>query len=87
MSRRSPPRARLAERRFPVRLRVLVPGQGLGRRLDDVHVRLCDELGPEECELHGVEGDMALCFRDAEQAAAFTRAFPDLALADRTRSG
>ena len=87
MSRRSLLRAWLAERCFPVRLRILVPGQGLGRRLDDVHIWMRDELGPEECELHGVEGDLAFYFRDAEQAAAFTRAFPDLALADRTRSG
>jgi len=66
-----------AERRFPVRIRIAVPPQGLGIRLDDIKAWLDDNCGiagwaMTPSGLRGVINDaVAVYFRDATLAGAF----------------
>jgi len=66
-----------AERRFPVRIRVGVPPQGLGGRLDELKAWLDDNCGAEgwamtPSGLRGVVNDaVAIYFRDATLASGF----------------
>ena len=66
-----------AERRFPVRIRVGVPPEGLGSRLDDIKAWLDDNCGAEgwamtPSGLRGVLNDaVAVYFRDATLASGF----------------
>jgi len=66
-----------AERRFPVRIRIGVPPQGFGGRLDDVKAWLDDNCGAEgwaitPSGLRGVLNDaVAVYFCDATLAGAF----------------
>ncbi len=66
-----------AERRFPVRIRIAVPAQGLGSRLDELKAWLDDNCGAEcwamtPSGLRGVLNDaVAVYFRDAMLAGAF----------------
>ena len=66
-----------AERRFPVRIRIAVPPQGLGVRLDEITAWLDDKCGAAgwamtPSGLRGVLNDaVAVYFRDATLAGAF----------------
>src|SRR5712691_4970806 len=66
-----------AERRFPVRIRIAVPPQGLGARLDDIEGWLDDNCGTDAWAitpsgLRGVVNDaVAVYFCDAALAGAF----------------
>jgi hypothetical protein len=66
-----------AERRFPVRIRIGLPAQGLGGRLDEMKAWLDDNCGSEgwamtPSGLRGVLNDaVAVYFRDAVLAGAF----------------
>ncbi|HLY46114.1 MAG TPA: hypothetical protein VKQ73_11085 [Stellaceae bacterium] len=66
-----------AERRFPVRIRIAVPPQGLGVRLDEMTAWLDDNCGADcwamaPSGLRGVVNDaVAVYFRDATLAGAF----------------
>src|SRR5438093_10916582 len=66
-----------AERRFPVRIRIAVPPEGLGTRLDAIKAWLDDNCGADgwaitPSGLRGVVNDaVAVYFRDAALAAAF----------------
>ena len=66
-----------AERRFPVRLRLGVPPEGLGARLDVIKAWLDDNCGADgwamaPSGLRGVLSDaVAVYFRDATLAGAF----------------
>jgi hypothetical protein len=66
-----------AERRFPVRIRIAVPPQGLGGRLDELKAWLDDNCGADcwamtPSGLRGVLNDAAaVYFRDAALAGAF----------------
>ena len=66
-----------AERRFPVRIRVGVPPEGLGVRLDEIKAWLDDNCGGEgwamtPSGLRGVVNDaVAVYFRDASLASGF----------------
>jgi hypothetical protein len=66
-----------AERRFPVRIRIGVPAQGLGSRLDELKAWLDDNCGAEgwamtPSGLRGVLNDAAaVYFCDAMLAGAF----------------
>jgi hypothetical protein len=88
MTRRSSPQARLDERAFPVRVRIAVPEEGFGKRLNQMYDWLSREAGrgnhASHGAGHGIMDAMAVYFRDVETAAAFIRAFPDLELADWT---
>ncbi len=66
-----------AERRFPVRVRIAVPAEGLGARLDLITAWLDDNCGADgwtmtPSGLRGVLNDaVAVYFRDATLAGAF----------------
>ena len=66
-----------AERRFPVRIRIGVPPQGLGSRRDEMTAWLDDNCGADgwamtPSGLRGVVNDaVAVYFRDAMLAGAF----------------
>jgi hypothetical protein len=66
-----------AERRFPVRIRIEVPPQGLGARLDELKAWLDDNCGADcwamtPSGLRGVLNDaVAVYFRDATLAGGF----------------
>ena len=66
-----------AERRFPVRIRIEVPPEGLGTRLDQLKAWLDDNCGAEGWAMtpsgvRGVVNDaVAVYFRDAAPASGF----------------
>jgi hypothetical protein len=66
-----------AERRFPVRIRIGVPPDGLGSRLDRIKVWLDDNCGASEWAMtpsgtRGVLNDaLSIYFADATLASAF----------------
>ena len=66
-----------AERRFPVRVRVAVPPEGLGSRLDQIIAWLDANCGADgwtstPSSTQGVVNDaLAICFADATLASAF----------------
>jgi hypothetical protein len=72
---------READRRFPVRVRIAVPPEGLGRQLEIIHAWLNETCGPEgwamaPAGLAGVVNDaIALYFADAAFAHAFVARF------------
>jgi hypothetical protein len=81
MSRASEQAQREAERRYPVRVRIAVPPEGLGRQLDLMHAWLDDTCGAEGWALMpagtvGVVNDaIAFYFADAAFAHAFVARF------------
>lgn len=88
MGRRSTRQSILDERAFPVRLRFAVPKRGLGNQLEVIESWLLSEIGRGHFAIHssgnlGIDA-MVVHLRDVEGAHAFARAFPMLALADRT---
>jgi len=52
MSRRSSPQSRIDDLAFPVRVKVVVPTEGFGRRLDHLHRWLKENLGFGEYAVH-----------------------------------
>ena len=69
--------ARDAERRFPVRVRIGIPPEGLGSRLDQMNAWLDSNCGADgwtstPSSTRGVVNDaLAICFMDATLASAF----------------
>src|SRR6516164_10813170 len=70
-----------AERRYPIRVRIAVPPEGLGRQLEIMHAWLDETCGPEgwttaPAGTSGVVNDaLALYFEDAAFAHAFVARF------------
>jgi hypothetical protein len=80
MVRRSMPNARLAERYFPVRVRVAVPQNGFGTQFDAMHAWLMAQVGRDAFWVGASSGpglsDAALFyFLDVETAKAFVDRF------------
>lgn len=90
MTRRSTPAAKHDERRFPIRLLFRVPGDGLGRTLDDMHDWLREHVARQDYAVHacgrGPSGDdrMAVYFREIGPAVDLLRNIPALELSDDT---
>jgi hypothetical protein len=68
---------RMAERRFPVRIRIAVPPDGLGRRLAQIIAWLDENCGADgwamrPSRMRGVLNDaISICFADATLASGF----------------
>lgn len=78
MVRRSTPGSVLADRYFPVRLRVRVPDNGFGRQLNDMHAWLDESLGHDNYFVWSERGppEAALFyFPDVRSAQAFVDRF------------
>ena len=81
MIRASARAEREAERRYPVRVRIAVPREALGRQLEIMHAWLDETCGPEgwataPARTTGVVNDaLALYFEDAAFAHAFVARF------------
>ena len=90
MARRSTPQSVTDDLAFPVRVKIAVPGSGLGGPGREMHDWLTAQLGPGEYAVHAAQSigshAMAVYFRSAEAAQRFVAAFPSLALADGTLS-
>lgn len=75
---------------FPVRVKVRVPDEGLGKALDDMHRWLKENAGAFDFACHNQPGfacsTAAFYFRDTGMAVAFTQAFPEAELADGVAS-
>lgn len=92
MSRRSIPQAKIDEAAWPVRIRIVVPGLGLGRQLDKIYAWLDQHVGRSEYAMHP-DGGIVMCgerldrlaiyLRHPGDAAALMDAIP-LSLADGT---
>lgn len=71
---------------FPVRVKLRVPSEGMGKVLSDMHHWLNENAGAFDHACHNQPGfacsTAAFYFRDTETALAFTLAFPDAELAD-----
>jgi hypothetical protein len=69
--------ARVAEHRFPVRIRIGIPHEGLGNRLGQMNAWLDANCGVEgwtstPSSIQGVVNDvLAICFADTTLASAF----------------
>ena len=81
MIRASARAQREAERRYPVRVRIAVPPEGLGRQLEIMHAWLDETCGAEGWAVEpagttGIVNDaLALYFEDAAVAHAFVARF------------
>lgn len=90
MSRRSTPQRKIDDTAFPVRVKFKVPPLGFGGKLDEIGYWLNNNLEREEFAMHSCSATcadaLAIYFRDTVTADRFVRAFPDVELADGTRS-
>lgn len=90
MNRRTTPSAKRDDDAFPIRIKLAVPPDGLGNRLDAITAWLRAELPREAFAVHSartIGGDaMAVYFLGIEDAARFLAAFSNLQLAAPPRS-
>ncbi len=80
MVRRSTPERLLAERNFPVRVRIAVPAGGFGRQLDEMHGWLNLHAGRGGFSIQGAPNDLGVdaahfYFTDIKVAQAFVERF------------
>lgn len=85
MTRRSTPSAKRDDDAFPIRIKLAVPSDGLGKRLDELMAWLRDNLPRESYAVHSARAiggsAMAVYFLTFTDAGTFLDAFPDLPLA------
>ncbi len=85
MNRRGTPSAKRDDDSFPIRVKLAVPPDGLGIRLDEMQAWLRDDLPRDRYAVHSARtiGGSALAthFLTINDAAAFLAAFPDVPLA------
>jgi hypothetical protein len=85
MSRRTTPSTKRDDDRFPIRIKLAVPPDGLGKRLDEMQAWLRDNLPRDGYAVHSARmvggSAMAVHFLAIDDAAAFLAAFPDTPLA------
>ncbi|GHC65652.1 hypothetical protein [Neogemmobacter tilapiae] len=89
MVQRTPPQYKTDDAAFPVRLYIVVPGDGLGKLMDVIYDRLVRELGRGEFAWHsggayGAQNRAAIYFRHPAAAAALLEAIPEIKIADGT---
>jgi hypothetical protein len=61
----------MAERRFPVRIKLAVPPLGFGQRLPQMHAWLDENCGADGWAMTPSGGAVAIYFADATLASAF----------------
>jgi len=85
MNRRSTPSAQRHDDAFPIRFKLAVPAEGLGKRLDEVNVWLTLSLPRDAYAVHSARtiggSAMAVHFMSLADAGSFLAAFPDMPLA------
>jgi len=89
MTRRSTPQHKIDEHAFPIRVKFVVPPDGLWRIGDRLREWLARELAPDQYAWHGGARSAgreatALYFRSIADAHRFVDAFPEFELADGT---
>jgi hypothetical protein len=83
MVQRTEPKSKRDEREFPIRLKFVMPPEGLRFRGWCIENWLRDELGDHDHAVHVLGGiHAALYLRSLADAQRFVDAFPDLRLAD-----
>lgn len=86
MSRHTYPKKQRVDAAYPIRVKVVVPPNGLGNLLSEIHAWIRDNMVPDRCENTSVTAihyqATAYYFRTLDDAQAFLRAFPMLELAD-----
>lgn len=92
MVRRSTPQRVVDDRAFPVRVKIVVPGLGLGKLAVDTAYWLQENLPRGDFAFHsaaeiGPTAKTAFYFRRVEDAQRFLDQFPMLELADGTLHG
>lgn len=89
MNRRTTPAAKRDDDAFPVRIKLAVPGDGLGKTLDEIAAWLRANLNSEAFAMHSartIGGDaMGIYFLGIEDAGRFLAAFPTMPLATSAR--
>lgn len=85
MNRRSTCSAKRDDDAFPIRIKLAVPAEGLGKRLDEVNAWLRLSLPRDAYAVHSARmiggSAMALHFMSLANATSFLAAFPDMPLA------
>lgn len=86
---RTRPQAQTDDLAFPVRIKVVIPPEGLGRLADELHAWLKREM-PGAHAVHSAPmiggSAVAIYLRSTADAVRLTEALPDLRLADGTGS-
>lgn len=86
MNRRSTPPAKRDDDAFPIRIKLAVPPEGLGKRLDEMNAWLRANLAAGSFAVHSARtiggSAMAVYFTDLDDARRFLEAFPDCPLAE-----
>lgn len=91
MTRRTRLQSKTDDLAFPVRVKFLIPSNGLGARINDIRIWLRDEIGTGRYAWHSAQAiageAVAVYFLNLADAQRFADTFPsDLTLADGTLS-
>lgn len=85
MTRRTTPSAKRDDDAFPIRVKLAVPPEGLGKRLDEINAWLRANLPQHHFAIHSARtiggSAMAIHFMALDDARRFLDAFPDPPLA------
>ena len=85
MNRRTSPSAKRDDDAFPIRVKLAVPPEGLGRRLDEMTAWLRDHLPRDAYAVHSARtiggSAMAVHFLTIDDAVRFVKAVPHVPLA------
>lgn len=90
MVRRSTPQYKTDDLAFPIRIKIAVPGMGLGDLYNEIHDWLRGNFSRWDYAVHSVSGiggsAMGIYFSSFDQAQKFMIAFEGVELADGTRT-
>lgn len=89
MVKRTSPQAKTDDLAFPIRVKILVPELGFGRKMDDIVEWLRNNLAATDYAWHGAQSyahwhTTAFYFRSITVAARFLEEHPWLEVADET---
>ena len=84
MVRRSPPRKKIDDARFPVRIRIVVPPGGFGQGIHTMNQWLNEHVGADRWARHSDGHATAFYFFEVRDANAFLAAHPELQLVNQS---